>query len=558
VHAWLYAGARTIEEIWTRVEKYEQQRALTTSVSAARKATVVDPVAAKGEVKCWYCFKTGHVSRACPTKATDREHGIHRADVHTTTSAKGRGRGGDGHFRRAGRGDRGARRDRNTRSTDDNDSSGGGGSAPRREPAHLASFGEDFFTEGGVDADDESPTTTAGFSATLTAIPTRTPVDVDAWTIVPAKSRRGATIVKSASIATLLVSTSTDDWVPVTPPTSDEEEEVATSHLLPADMIMPGDAYPYDGTVDYGFTESESEFETEAETETKPEPSEYGPPETEQTQTTAALTAVIFGHIGHVTTHTSTEHEPPGFVVDSGCSCSLVPSADLLTDVRPLAAGRYAIQTAAGTLLPATGRGTLTFDTRTVDGAIYRVQIKNVLHVPDAAGTLISARQLTRATNSELVIGAGGTCLRFRFDVLRGVRTSAVATVSLVTVNGLDYIVPDQLFTAVAAEPPPLPPSRRLRTRREAEPLPRPTEPLPPPTEPLPPPTAAVRDAVRDRPERLAARPYASPASGGCWANLRNSHSRVPSVTLRGGIDPRFGSRPIRRAIYDGRPVAPY
>lgn len=71
-----------------------------------------------------------------------------------------------------------------------------------------------------------------------------------------------------------------DAWVPASPPTSDDEDDDDTddnagspahppasndedkcdnSRLLPADMVMPGDIFPYDGTEDYGFTNSDTD-----------------------------------------------------------------------------------------------------------------------------------------------------------------------------------------------------------------------------------------------------------------------------------------------------------
>ena len=178
VHAWMYGGVKTVEEVWTRVEKFEQQRSLTTSITAANTAVETTTAPVK---KCFYCFDPGHVANRCPIKRADRNHGIHRADISKAPSAaptadtggRGRARRGGGtkggHFDRGSteRNDNSARTDGGRGRTRGGDV-GNGTSSRRHVTAQLASFGDDFFTDGGLDADDESAQTAvaAGFTAT--------------------------------------------------------------------------------------------------------------------------------------------------------------------------------------------------------------------------------------------------------------------------------------------------------------------------------------------------------------------------------------------------------
>ena len=196
---------------------------------------------------------------------------------------------------KSGRADRGgAGRNDNFARADSGEGRGagrsGGTSMRRPAPAQLASFGDDFFTDGGLDADDESAQVaiTHGFAAALEAR------DIDAdneWTQVTRRSSRGFPIVEHVAIATPLITDTpapATEWTPVTPPTTDNEDSDDHSHLLAVDMVMPGDTFPYDGTVDYGFSEAE------IETEPNPDQSEH---DTAVTESALSTDTIIFGNI---------------------------------------------------------------------------------------------------------------------------------------------------------------------------------------------------------------------------------------------------------------------
>ncbi|KAJ9510815.1 hypothetical protein QJQ45_027773 [Haematococcus lacustris] len=79
------------------------------------------------------------------------------------------------------------------------------------------------------------------------------------------------------------------------------------------------------------------------------------------------------------------------WLVDSGCSTHLTPHVELLRDYQPLRAPHH-IVCGNGSTMTAAGQGSVLFE-----GAGGSMVLRNVLHVPDAEGSLLSVGKAARA-----------------------------------------------------------------------------------------------------------------------------------------------------------------
>ncbi|KAJ9520778.1 hypothetical protein QJQ45_007647 [Haematococcus lacustris] len=89
------------------------------------------------------------------------------------------------------------------------------------------------------------------------------------------------------------------------------------------------------------------------------------------------------------------------WLVDSGCSTHLTPHIELLRDYQPLRAPHH-IVCGNGSTMTAAGQGSVVFK-----GAGGSMVLRNVLHVPDAEGSLLSVGKAARAGGEVVFTGQG-------------------------------------------------------------------------------------------------------------------------------------------------------
>ncbi|KAJ9529172.1 hypothetical protein QJQ45_007848 [Haematococcus lacustris] len=89
------------------------------------------------------------------------------------------------------------------------------------------------------------------------------------------------------------------------------------------------------------------------------------------------------------------------WLVDSGCSTHLTPHIELLRDYQPLRAPHH-IVCGNGSTMTAAGQGSVVFE-----GAGGSMVLRNVLHVPDAEGSLLSVGKAARAGGEVVFTGQG-------------------------------------------------------------------------------------------------------------------------------------------------------